>query len=252
MSEYQHPSEVVNLPSEGKFYPEGSPLRDGTLEIKYPTAKEEDILTSTNLVRKRVVLDEFLKSIILSKDEQGRAVSPLELLIGDYNAVLVAARVLAYGKDYEIHWRCPDCSYSNTSQADLSALETKSVTIKPTADGLIDYELQGVPLKLKLLTREDDRNVDRHLENLAKNNLPNTVITERLISIIHSVNGDEKKVREFATNMLIKDARKLREDYAQMVPELDYSLELVCSNCGEMGRRDLVIGHDFFWPDIQI
>ena len=60
------PSEVIDLPSEGKIYPEDSPLRDGKVEIKYMTAREEDILTSQNLIKKGIVIDRLLDSLILT------------------------------------------------------------------------------------------------------------------------------------------------------------------------------------------
>ena len=50
MSDNKFPSEVIDLPSEGKLYPKDSPLSEGKVEIKYMTAKEEDILTSQNLI----------------------------------------------------------------------------------------------------------------------------------------------------------------------------------------------------------
>ena len=52
-NQYGFPTEVLSLPSKGLLYPEDSPLRSGTIDVKYMTAKEEDILTSTNLIRTR-------------------------------------------------------------------------------------------------------------------------------------------------------------------------------------------------------
>ena len=68
MAEQKFPSEVIDLPSEGKLYPEGHPLKDGKIEIKYMTAKEEDILTSTNLVKKGLAIDTLLQSLIVDKN----------------------------------------------------------------------------------------------------------------------------------------------------------------------------------------
>jgi len=60
MSDNKFPSEIIDLPSEGKLYPEGHPLKEGKVEVKYMTAKEEDILTSQNLIKKGVVIDRFI------------------------------------------------------------------------------------------------------------------------------------------------------------------------------------------------
>ena len=59
MSNVTFPTEIIDLPSGGKFYPDGHPLKGGQVELKYMTAKEEDILTSTNLIQKGVVLDKL-------------------------------------------------------------------------------------------------------------------------------------------------------------------------------------------------
>ena len=64
--EQKFPTEVIDLPSEGKLYPKEHPCSDGKLEIKYMTAKEEDILTSQNLIKKGVVIDRLLDSLIVA------------------------------------------------------------------------------------------------------------------------------------------------------------------------------------------
>ena len=102
MSNVTFPTELIDLPSGGKFYPEGHPLREGKVELKYMTAKEEDILTSTNLIQKGVVLDKLMDSLIVTK-----GVTHEDFLLGDLNAVMVAARILGYGKDYPVNVTCP-------------------------------------------------------------------------------------------------------------------------------------------------
>ena len=89
----QFPTEVIDLPSKGYFYPKDSPLSSGQVEIKYMTAKEEDILTSGNLIQKGIVLDKLLEALIVTE-----GVTLDDVLIGDKNAIMVASRVLAYGK----------------------------------------------------------------------------------------------------------------------------------------------------------
>ena len=95
MAEHKFPTEVIDLPSLGKVYPKDSPLSDGKIELKYMTAKEEDILTSQNLIKKGVVITKLLDSLILTE-----GVKCDDLVLGDKNAVMVAARILAYGPEY--------------------------------------------------------------------------------------------------------------------------------------------------------
>ena len=68
MAEQKFPSEVIDLPSEGKLYPKESPLSSGKVEIKYMTAKEEDILTNQAYIQSGTVLDKLLASLIFSKN----------------------------------------------------------------------------------------------------------------------------------------------------------------------------------------
>ena len=96
MADYKFPTEMVELPSKGYFYADGHPLSSGKVEVKYMTAKEEDILTSQNLIQQGIVIDKLLESLVVDK-----SIKIDDMLIGDKNAIMVASRVLAYGKDYE-------------------------------------------------------------------------------------------------------------------------------------------------------
>ena len=66
-TKYEFPTEIVDLPSKGLVYPEGHPLRKGNVEIKYMTAREEDILASQSLIKKGVVLDKLFESVVVEK-----------------------------------------------------------------------------------------------------------------------------------------------------------------------------------------
>ena len=94
---FPFPTEVITLPSKGLVYPESSPLSKGEITIKLMTAKEEDILTSTNLIKKGIQLDKLLESIVV---EPGVNVN--DLVIGDKNAIMLATRILGYGPEYKI------------------------------------------------------------------------------------------------------------------------------------------------------
>ena len=88
MSEFKFPTEVIELPSKGLVYPESSPLSSGAIELKYMSAKEEDILTNANFIEKGLVIDKLLQSLIVTKIDYN------ELILGDKNAILFAARSL--------------------------------------------------------------------------------------------------------------------------------------------------------------
>jgi hypothetical protein len=102
MSVIDFPTETIELPSRGWYYTVNHPLSSGRLDVYYMTAKHEDILTSRNLIQKGVVIQKLLEALIATPN-----VKYSDLLIGDKNALMIAARVLGYGKDYEVDVSCP-------------------------------------------------------------------------------------------------------------------------------------------------
>ena len=115
MANFKFPTEMVDLPSKGHFYVDGHPLSKGKVEVKYMTAREEDILTSQNLIKQGVVIDKLLQSLIVDK-----SIKVDDMLVGDKNAIMVAARILGYGKNYEIEYE------GEKYDIDLSKLEKLS------------------------------------------------------------------------------------------------------------------------------
>ncbi len=245
MSELKFPTEMVELPSKGLVYPEENPLSSGKIEMKYMTAKEEDILTNQNYINNGTVIDELLKSLIITK------INYNDLIVGDKNAIMVAARVLGYGKDYSF-------TYNNEEHiVDLSQLDSKEVNEKdftkgknefsftlPTSETLITY---------KLLTHGDDKKVNNEIKGLKKlNKLASPELSTRLKHMILSVNGDteKKSVREFVDNyFLAKDSRAFREHIKATQPDVNLKFEIEGPD-GDVKDIDIPIGITFFWPDV--
>lgn len=246
-----YPSEVVDLPSKGLFYPEGNPLRSGQIDIKYMTAKEEDILTSTNLIQKGIVLDKLMDSLIVTK-----GVKSSDLLIGDLNAVMVAARILGYGKDYTVDINCPSCGKSSEQEIDLTQLKTEN---EPTADTKPEFSIilpmSKADVTLRLLTRKDELDIDKEVKALKKaNSEVESDSTARLRAMITSVNGDKSKatIWTFVENMLVRDARYLRDQYRKHIPDVDFTVPIECDCDSEVKTVRLPIGANFFWPDARV
>jgi len=244
MAELKIPTEIVSLPSKGLLYPETSPLAKGQIEMKYMTAKEEDILTNANFIRQGTVIDKLLQALIVTPIDYN------ELLIGDKNAILVAARVLGYGKDYSF-------TYNNREvSVDLSTLEDKVVDESLFTRGVNEFNFtlphSGNNITFKLLTHGDEQKIEAEIKGLQKVN-PNgsTDVTTRLKHIITSVEGkrEAKDVREFVDNYLIaKDARALREHYTKIQP--DINLIYKPEDDSYVGEGIAIpISLNFFWPD---
>tara|TARA_B100000214_G_scaffold372460_1_gene350754 strand:+ start:2771 stop:3637 length:867 start_codon:yes stop_codon:yes gene_type:complete len=253
MFSFVMPTEIVDLPSRGTFYPENHPLHGkSTVEIKYMTAKEEDILTSKTLVNKGIVLDRLLSSIIMDKN-----VNPDDLLVGDKNALLVAARTTGYGSRYEAAVNCPNCAASFTHAFELDEIEVNEEPdfeeLGVTLDnGLFFFELptSKVTVGIQLLTGKEEKELARVAEKKKKYNLPEATLTDLLKTIIVSANGSEDKalISQFVDVMPARDSRALRTTYTNISPDVDLTQDITCPECGTGSVVEVPFTGDFFWP----
>ena len=244
------PSEIIDLPTKVLMYPEGHPLSKGTIEIKYMTAREEDILTSANLIKKGVVIDELLKSMIISD------VNYDDLYIGDKNAVMLSARVLGYGKDYVTDVDCPECGNTEKDCSfDLTSFEYKEIDEGYlNRDNKYEFTLPNSNRKVefRFITHKDEKAIDKEVTRLAKiSGGISPEMTTRLRYQIVSVDGDDstETVANFIKNELFAiDSRALRDHMMEKMPDVDFTTYYGCPNCGENSEMDLPISTNFFWP----
>ena len=247
MAEQKFPSEVIDLPSEGKLYPEGHPCKDGKIELKYMTAKEEDILSSQNLITKGVVLDRLFDSLIVTK-----GVKQQDLLIGDKNAVMVAARVLAYGPEYV-------ASVLHEGVEHEVSFDLSKVDYKPL-DPDVEYNgnsfpftlpRAGLEVKIKLFTGKEEKISEQEITATKKTGISSTV-TSRLRQMIVAVGDDTSQatIYKLVVNMLSADSLALREFYARIQP--DVILEQEVEIGGDMVKVNIPLTVRFFWPDAGI
>ena len=245
---HQFPTEEVTLPSKGLLYPKESPLSKGVIEIKYMTAKEEDILTNQNYIQKGTVIDKLLQSLIVTP------INYNDLLTGDKNAILIAARILGYGKDYEFKYN------EKETTVDLTELEDKLIDENLIVEGKNEFEYQ-LPfskrsITFKLLTQADDTKIQNELKGLKKiSKHSNPENTTRLKHTIISVDGDRtpKTIRDFVDNQLLaRDARELRKYMTYVSPDVDLTVDLTFEDGETLENVSLPIGVNFFWPDVEI
>jgi len=243
---HKFPSEVVDLPSKGKLYPPDSPLSKGSIEMKYMTAKEEDILTNQNYIQKGIVIDKLLQALIVDKTIEYNT-----LLIGDKNALLMAARILGYGKDYEFE-------YAGEKQSiDLSLINNKELhsDIEKAKENVFKYTLPalGKVLSFKLLTHGDEQKIDQEVKGLQKINKESSAeLSTRLKHMIIAVDGDNdrKNVRSFVDNQfLARDSRSFRNFLRDFQPDVDM---VFYPENGPDGGVNIPIGVNFLWPDANL
>jgi len=240
--EFKIPTETIELPSKGLLYEEGSELASGLVEMSYMTAKHEDILTNQSYIKNGTVLDKLMKSLIVSK------INYDDLLIGDKNAIMIAARVLGYGKDYTFDL------YGESHTVDLSTIESKPLhpTVETRKKNDFEFVLpeSGNRVTFRFLTHKNEQEINRELEGLKKINKDNTPdLSTRMKHIITSVEGssERKDIREFVDNYLLaKDSRALREYIKELQPDVDLTFFPSEDGVGV----NIPIGVNFFWPDI--
>jgi hypothetical protein len=247
------PTEIVPLPSRGLIYPEDHPLASGNIEMKYMTAKEEDILTSQNLIRQGVVLDKLFESLIVTPIKYD------DLYVGDKNAIMVAARVLGYGKDYVVE--IDDPFSPGTKQKvtiDLTQIEHKEVdySLLEQRKNEFDFELPQSKrvVTFRLMTHGLDKDIQAEVKSMTKQITRSGIdreLTTRLKNVITAVDGERGRatINNFVDNELFAmDSRALRAHIKEISPDVDMTFTFISDATGEAKEIDIPMDVSFFWP----
>jgi len=251
--ETTYPSEVVDLPSQGHFYPSSSPLSNGTINLKIMTAKEEDILTNQNYIKKGIVLDKLIESLIVDKD-----VKLDDLLLGDKNAIFVATRRFAYGDSYgPLQIKCPSCRENNECTFNLGELSYKQIDFSKYEPNVNNFDVQLPYCKktvtCKLLTSGDEKQIENEIKVLQKIKTGNTAeVTTRLRYTIVAIDGNSNKqdIQKFVENELTsRDSLELRKQVKERTPDIDLNFNFKCEQCNHEERLGVPLTVQFFWPD---
>lgn len=244
-------TEIIDLPSLGYFYPEGHPLQSGKLEMKYMTAKEEDILSSATLIKQGVVIDRLIQALIVDK------INYNDLLVADKNGLLIAARILAYGPQYDVEVTCPNCGAKNNLNIDLYQFESKDLDFSKYKKGETEFEYtfaNGKTITYKFLTHGDEKAIEAELKGYNKlRSLSgiDTQLSTRLKHIITSVEGnnDTAVINKFVDNMLSRDSMQFRKHLKEVTPDIDLTFQFACDSCDHVDdKMQLPLGVSFFWP----
>lgn len=239
------PTEMVELPSKGLLYPKDSALAEGKIEMKYMTAREEDILTNQNYIQQGVVIDKLLQSLIVTPINYG------DLLVGDKNAILIASRILGYGKDYEFEYK------GQKEVVDLSEIKNKDIDYSLLEKGKNEFTFTtpstNTNITFKILTHGDEKAIEQEIKGLKKIYKDSSAeLTTRLKRMITSVEGspEPKTIRDFVDNFLLaRDSRALREYVNTIQPDVDLKF---FPEDGPDGGVDIPIGVTFLWPDAGV
>lgn len=254
--EQKFPTNIVELPSTGLLYPENHPLSKGTVEMKWMTGKEENILTTESYIKNDTVIDKFLESMVVSPKFKYD-----DLLIGDKDALIIASRIYGHGEEYTFTVATPS---GNKQEVTVNLNDVKHLSPHLAAfNGQNSFEYSFVSKKtgetiiltFKFLTVGDNNEIKDRLKKYKKVGSPDAQVTSRLFQMITSVNGDTNPmiIKAFVENdFFVQDSRKFREYVKSIQPGIDTEIEVVDEATGEPFRSKIDIGLQFFWPDAGV
>lgn len=246
------PTEVIDLPSKGIFYPEDHPLHlQDTLEIKQMTAKEEDILTSKSLLKKGIALDRLIQSVLVNKN-----INPDSLTLSDRNAIVISSRISGYGPDYLTQITCPACServkYKFNLLEKIENEKDKSLKVDVDENGFFHFELPVTKWKVvcKALTGADEKTISRSSEMKKKNNNQNdSLLFDQLKCMTVSIQGvyDKVLIEKALQTMPARDSKYIRTVYQHTVDDVNLTKSFVCPKCDYEVDLEVPLSADFFW-----
>lgn len=248
-------TEMVELPSGGKFYPPGHALHGkDSVEIRFMTARDEDTLTSPTLLKKGLALDKFIQNILVDQ-----SINIDDLIISDKSAIMIAARITGYGPEYEVRVTCKDCDSEVDHEFDLSDYgkyfvkeQSAGTPFEVQNDGTFSATLpmSGKTVNLKLLTSRDESRIEKQAELKAKNKLTESTTTDLLKSIVCAVDGqaDKNVIAEEIENLPARDSLFIRKNYSKLIPKVEMKEEYECRYCGAESEMEVPLEATFFWP----
>jgi len=248
------PTEIIDLPSKGLLYPEGHPLASGKIEMKYMCAKEEDILSSPNLLKQGKAIDKLLESLIMTP------VNLNEILSCDKESLIYAARILGYGKEYDIKYTCKHCKNEHPYNVDLTTFKDKELNLDKISKGKNEFSFVLPKSKrtvtFKMLTGIDETNITSELNGFKATTNSSGISrsnTTRIKYMLLSIDSDydKNKIRNFVDNELFAtDSLELKKYIASVTPGVNTSIKAVCPSCDELNEFELELDISFFWPRV--
>ena len=250
MKDFEVPTELVPLPSNGLVYPATSPLHNREeIEIRCMTANDENVLTSRALLKKGTVIEVLLKNCLVNK-----LINVSEMLVGDRNAIMIALRITGYGSDYTTGFNCDSCSKQVQETFQLTELPIKRLNIQPlepyTNRFLFTLPKWKKDVIFKFMTGADESELMKTFERARKISEIESVVTTQLINSIISIDGNEDRafISKVVGKMPSSDSLALRSYINENEPGIDMKSYFTCSNCGYDGEVEVPIGPSFLWP----
>ena len=246
---YSAPTDMVDLPSRGKIYPKSSPLHKGRVEVKYMTAKEEDILATESFIRDGTVLDRLIKSVIVTP-----GVDINEMIQGDVDALTIATRVFGYGGEYSGRVETPSGKVQTTffdlTKLTHEVLEDEWLVEEGKNEFAFMLPHSKIQITFKLLTRGESDKLREQVKD-SEIGMTTTLFKNQIVSV--AGNYDKGVIADFVENgLLARDARSLKEYIDKVTPKVNLSLEVIDRETNQPFQSDIPISPQFLWPDFDV
>jgi len=249
--EFLTPTDNIELPSLGVF-------NNGqkTVEIKYLTAEEDDVLFSPELLKSGKVLDALLQVSIIDKTLKAD-----DMLIGDRNAVLIHLRRTGLGDEYNPGpIGCPSCKEDYEPDIDLSKLSLKKLEHEPDSNGWYEFFLPTIKknIKFRFLRGSDENKLSKSTKGGVRRKGSSykisTSVTDRYKMQIMEVEGNKDKtyISRLVSAMPMLDSVHFRKYVREIAPGVDFSYNFCCKNCGYTYEDDVPLNYRLFYPNADI
>lgn len=257
--EFPSPTFMVEIPSEGAFYPEGHPLYgQQTVELRDVTAADEDVLCNASYMEQGIAIDRFLQRLIVDS-----RVRLSEMLVGDKQALMMQARINAYGREYTADVTCPSCgTVSKKHSIDLGEItnyqtrvQDDNISYTERGTYLVSLPRSGWQVEIRAMTGADEARLAQALVRKRKNKKKSantSTISDNLKLFIVAISGhtDRGVIEEAVDKMPAQDSLFLRQNYKDMFPNIDMSYEFTCGSCGHTRELEVPASAGLFWPGL--
>lgn len=255
--DFVSPTEIVELPSEGKFYPERHPMSDGSVEIHQMSTTHEDILNNKDLIKKNIMVNRLVSELLVTR------VPVNDILAGDKDTIVLKARIKAYGPTMQVKSRCLYCQEALKLDYDLVndvKYNSKDQLTKEEQEALrYDYERGliyitvpelGYEVGMKVSTGTEEKKLQVQRSRKKKTGIKSGAISDMYEILIKSIEGhtDTRTISEFIRKAPAGDSRFLRKLYRKAVPGIKIEKEYECSECGMPDTKEVGFNAEFFWP----
>ncbi len=243
------PFDIVKLPSEAKLY--GGDIPDA-VGVDYVTAMDEDTLYSDS------ISNEYggVFDVLIADKMRDKNININNLLLGDYNQILMFLRKTAFGKIYYTNTLDPDTGKYIKAAVDLDKLKRKPIGANFDENGEFEYHLEVMNrnIKFKLITLEMSNYINKTAQANVNDKGVIPYLTTRLTTQITSINGERDKIfiSKFAKVMNPQDRLDFMSYVDKISPGVDLNYEFESSIKNTKYLDKVILGLDFFYPKSPI